>query len=452
MQELNKSAHETKLDDQLFNEFHRITGDINEYYSYLTIPSNRRAAIISAWENGENPSLLPEESIDIEFLEQKIALLKELKSKIVELSSRTAVQQLYRWKINETIGQLRMLQASKNGDMHRFMQWNVYIYGEPDPYAYFAALDWVAADAEAIMASSDNEDIIDAASTVADLLRDRRGYRELLFPETDVYDQVRDNHMEHGGYFDALLKGVTIPDDMITPDIGNPIVKYVIENNLNSDYSLCEVDRGTWAVSHALKRVEAPRNYRLPRERFIGLPLGHEVGTHLSEYVNGMQGPLLLAAIGLDRFESGAEGRALIREQVPYNTFADFSQTIRWREILRRHIAISYAYGVEDETPKSSSEVYHFMNAIDTMYARNAGQSDDQAKKKTADLLLRVLRGTDGTGGVYLKDKCYLEGNISAWLTAALKGPDAISNGDKAKHDISNPRHNSALLELGVIF
>src|SRR5690606_18565404 len=124
----------------------------------------------------------------------------------------------------------------------------------------------------------------------------------------------------------------------------------------------------------------------------------------------------------------GNEGRAVIREQVPYETFDEFGTLLRWRDIMRRHVAISYAAGVGSEAPASSSEIHEFMTTLEMMYQTVAKKGDtlaafNAAQKRTDDLLVRVLKGTDGKSGAYYKDKVYLEGHVSSWLTAALKGP-----------------------------
>lgn len=192
----------------------------------------------------------------------------------------------------------------------------------------------------------------------------------------------------------------------------------------------------------------------MPVKRFVGLGLGHEIGSHLLEVTNGERGPLGLASIGLDRYELGNEGRAVIREQVVYENFDEFSKLVRWRDILRRHVAISYASGVGEDAPHEASEVYTFMNAIDQMYqlkelkpGAEPREAYEKADSKTTALLTRVLKGTDGKGGAYLKDKVYLEGNIACWN----QSPSAINNGDLGKFDITNPRHITLLQKLGLL-
>lgn len=182
----------------------------------------------------------------------------------------------------------------------------------------------------------------------------------------------------------------------------------------------------------------------------MGLALGHEVGSHLLERINGLVGPLRLASDGLDRYELGNEGRAIIREQVPYETFDEFGNLVRWRDILRRDIAVGLGAGVGEERPHSFSEVYGAMKPIDTMYALKSGKPET-AHKRSWDLTVRTRRGVSGEGGAYLKDKVYLEGNVACWLTAALQGPAAISGGDLGKFDINNPRHIVLLQSVGLL-
>lgn len=173
--------------------------------------------------------------------------------------------------------------------------------------------------------------------------------------------------------------------------------------------------------------------------------------------MNGFNGPIQLASSGLDRYELGNEGRALIREQVPFETFDEFGAVVRWRDVLRRHIAISYGHGVgDDEKGHSSAEVYNFLNAIDTMYQTKINPDDPEktlgaAHKKSSDLVLRVLKGTNGAEGAFLKDKVYLEGHVASWLTASLHGADTISQGDVGKFDINNPRHVTRLQRVGLL-
>jgi hypothetical protein len=88
---------------------------------------------------------------------------------------------------------------------------------------------------------------------------------------------------------------------------------------------------------------------------------------------------------------------------------------------------------------------------VDSDLSESLRVAREAAQKKTDTLLLRVLKGTDGNGGAYLKDIVYLQGHVANWLTAASSGPDAISDGDLGKFDINNARHNDALRAVGLL-
>lgn len=442
------------IDAELERSLGAALGTYRPIYDELALSEDRKGAISQAWADGENPSLALEDA-DEEALLMRQAVLREWKHQLIDNTQlNPEVKQLYRWKVNEHIANINMLLASRAGDERQFARWNEFIYGKPDEAIYRAALDWVASDAEKLIADNTKpEDVSDAAKTVLALIADKRGYRELLLPDETVFESVRSDHMQATGYYGLLLAGVEIPKTKITTDVADPIIEQVLRN-IKSTKGVRDASGSSWSV--ASDAVLRPKVMSMPSARFIGLGLGHEIGSHELEHVNGDRGPIALAKEGLDRVELGNEGRALIREQVPYETFDEFGRLVRWRDILRRHIAISYACGIGEDTPKPASDVYAFMNAIDRMYAIKLKPQDEaaafeSAHKKTTDLLLRVLKGTDGLGGAYLKDKVYLEGHVASWLSAAQRGPKAITEGDLGKFDINNPRHLTLLRKFGLL-
>ena len=450
---LNERA-EPQPDQELFDSLREITGG-KETYSYLALSSERQTEVTENWRNGQEADL----SLDGANVDEYLVKQASLRQWKLELLNNESIdpdtKQIYIWKVNEHIANINMLIASSNGDMRGFHGWNKFIYGEPDEVIYRASLDWVAHDAEILLADTAQPDSVHQASQkVIDLLEGRRGYREVLVPDSELYQEVRNDHMHERGYYGLLLAGINMPEGgKIDRHTGDPIVEQVL-HNIGSDKPIKDADGATWSVDD--EAVRRPVGYSLVLKRFIGLPIGHEVGSHELERTNGRRGPLALLAEGLDRYELGNEGRALIREQVPYETFDEFGKTVRWRDVLRRHIAVSFASGVGEDGPKTGLEVYNFMKTIDTMYQTKLKPLDDvaaeeAAHKKTGSLLTRVLKGTDGKGGAYLKDMVYLEGNVSGWLSAAERGPRAVSDGDTGKFDISNGRHLKELMRRGLL-
>jgi hypothetical protein len=90
---------------------------------------------------------------------------------------------------------------------------------------------------------------------------------------------------------------------------------------------------------------------------FVGLPLGHEIGSHTLEFVNGGRSAMRLLSNGLDRYEWSNEGRAVVREQLARETMDAFYGTMRWQDIMRRHLATSLGVGLAGQ-PMNFAEVY----------------------------------------------------------------------------------------------
>ena len=445
---------EPQIDEELFASLEAVLGSGKKVYQQLTVSGERKTAIVDSWHDGESPDLTADSVNEDEYL-LKQGALRQWKRELLERDDLDDdVKQLYRWKVNEHIANVNILAASSKGDMDNFRRWNEFIYGKPDEDIYRGALDWIAHDAEKLIAQEGQvESVVDAAQNVLDMLSDKRGYRELLAPEEKTYEEVRADHMHATGYYGLLLSGVELPEGKVNREVGDPILKQVLKN-IGSPKPILDATGATWSV--ASEGVRRPKEYNMIPERFVGLGLGHEIGSHEIERVNGKNGPLAIVAMGLDRYESGNEGRAVIREEVQYETFDEFGKLLRWRDIMRRHVAISFASGVGAEKPATSSETYDFMNTIDLMYQTKLKPTEPEAayataQKRTDDLLARVLKGTDGQGGAYLKDKVYLEGHVANWLEAATRGASAISEGDLGKFDITNPRHVSILQKFKLL-
>lgn len=449
---------ETSLDDAIYRRFEEVHEGARETYKQLTLDADRKPDVLAAWHDGENADLSATH-VDLEALEARINQLYAWKAELLEDAEMDPeLKQAYRWRINEDIANAKLVEASARGDMEMFHRWNRFIYGEPDEAVYRGALDKVAHDAEVILAGEDvHPATAAAAQEVLEMLEGKRGYRELLAPTEEAFQAVRDDHLRAGGYYALLLAGADIPKTgKINREAGDPILEHVVTNNLQSDYTLSDAEASSWGVTHSTKSVERPANYNMPWQRFVGLGAGHEIGSHLLEKMNGRRGPVGLMADGLDRYESGNEGRAVMREQVVYEIFDEFGKLVRWRDIIRRDIAIGYAMGVGEDGMKPSSDVYAFVNTIDRMYQAKLTPDDPEtttkkAQAKTDTLLARILKGTDGTGGAYLKDKVYLEGHVACWLTAAERGAERVSEGDLGKFDITNPRHIALLQSWGLL-
>lgn len=445
------------IDTELHERYQQVSQINDTVFESLYPPKEERLRAKEDFLNGAqdlNPDLRPHAMAMDSFLHQENKLVS-FKQELKALDISPEIKQAYRWKVNESIAGIRMVLAAIRGDTRAFNAYNKFVYGEPDRNIFAAAVDWVRQDVSASL-DSDSDELRRSANEVLDVLPDQNGDRQQIIPNERVFSEVRRSHFKEKGYFALLLAGVELPEGevMVSKETGDPVLLQVLRN-LDVDYSIEDSAASTWSVSHRSSTVKRPPKYRLTRERFLGLPIGHEIGAHILEKQNGMRQPVRLFGDGLDRYEFGNEGRGVVREQLPYAKFEDFTKTARWQDILRRHIAISLAVGTASGEQQDFVEVFKVLNKLDYFWELRKNSSDPaNAKTKSASrswaTLERVFRGTQGEGAAYLKDKIYLEGNVACWHAAA-DNPEIIELGDLGKFDISNPRHIAFAQKVGVL-
>ncbi|MDB5186107.1 MAG: hypothetical protein JWL85_630 [Candidatus Saccharibacteria bacterium] len=459
---------QTALDEELFERLQSIPSPNQAIYEQLT-PSAKKRAQEKEWFYSQgmrvNPDLRPD-TVDLDELDAHEQGLLDFKDYLLGQNDIDPdIKQLYRWKVNELIGSDRMLRAAvptARGavDKKRFNAYNEFLYGRPDEEIFRSTASWFRGIAEQALAH-ESPDVQETAREIMVMLQDIPEGDKQLIPDEEVFKAIREQHFKEGGYYSLLLAGVELPEkSSIKPDAGEPAIAQMLKNVGAADYTRVMTKGAGWSVANGRKELMGPSTYNMPLRRFIGLPLGHEGGSHILEYINGSRSKVRLLSTGLDRYENGNEGRAVIREQVPYDTMDAFSKILRWQDIMRRHLAISLASGLAGEN-MNFAKTYAVINTIDRLWERNKSPddikaADQKAHNRTYNLLERIFRGTDGgDGGVYLKDMVYLEGNIRAWETAETE-PELIEQGDLGKFNINRERngerrHVKVLRRLGVL-
>jgi hypothetical protein len=226
---------------------------------------------------------------------------------------------------------------------------------------------------------------------------------------------------------------------------------------VGSDFALTDSPVGLWAVLQSKGQVIRPADFSLTKQAFMSI-VGHEVGSHLLEATNGAHSHLRLLESGLDHYEAGNEGRAVMREQIVYEHVRDYigqpewSPTkASWEYRVAIHIAVSLAVGMY-ERPYNFAEVYQVLTVLFEFWTTKRGFNVDRSAINHGawSMAMRALKGTDGQGGAYFKDIVYLEGNVRCWQ-AASTNPEIIMWGDLGKFDIANKKHVSALKNLGIL-
>jgi hypothetical protein len=441
------------LDGDLFDEYTSIP-EAPEVYERLSMPEDVFDHCLEAARNGQDPGSVTgvEQSV---YDPRRYEELQNLKSNIKAQRKRLALDgkeesiefrilENYRITVNERMAEEEMVRTRWSNPW-AFSRYNEFVYGKPDADVFGAVVQEFKSFANGLL-HHDSEVVRDKAQAALNHLPDIEGGPGLLSPDPEVFERVKREHYGRLGFYPLLLAGVELPEtDKISDEVGEPALQVGLSNVGASHYGR-GYQNGGWSANHLDEKIMGPEKYSWIRRRFVGLVLGHEVGSHVTERINGLRSSLRLLSIGMDRFVLGSEGRALVREQVPYDSFEEFSKILRWNDVLRRHLATSLMAGLAGDDASRLENMYDTINSIDELWAVSRKPDDDvaaiakSAERRTKALLRRVWGR-----GIY-KDMTYLEGNIAAW-----KHPERIADGDLGKYDPNNPRHRELLSEIGVL-
>lgn len=391
------------------------------------------------------PKLKPEE------LQQKEESLLSLKTDIIghpteglpQAEKMEVVKQVYRWRLNEKLAEVRMLQAAEQGDIRRFKRYSEFIYGRPSPDVFAYTVNSVR-DNIAGYLNSDNPDLRQAAEELAATLPDTLpspSVTALPSKETAVY--AKEQTMQELGNL------ILIPEGEGEVDASG--IKQSFETaltTLKSDGWNVVIDRNKSAVSvnQEKQAVQIPEHRRMKPQALAGL-IVHEIGTHVARRESGERTRLKLLGLGLDRYEGGEEGVATMRQQAVEGNVEDFAG-------LEGHLAISLAQGL-DGTPRDFRQVYEVMRKYHLVQELAAGKDASVAQKAAAQKAwarsVRTFRGADckTPGAVFTKDIIYREGNMGVWDLVRTK-PEEMQRFNIGKYDPTNSRHIWILTQLGI--
>lgn len=464
----------TPLDAGLFERFNAADTFASEYYYMLDLPDDVYREQMSLFDRtGQNPDFQARH-VESDIVNEQESLLQDFKAEARRNTDvPPIVQSLYVNAADELLSNTGMVMASRNGDMGTFQRYNRWVHGEVDHAVFNAARAWFARQAAEAMTSQDPS-VKAAAENVLRLLPANGADDSYLSPDPKTFQRVREDHFGPGGHYALLLDGIVLPKSgKVSKEFSAEIMPAILGRVGASDYEHVVSSGSAWSVSHINKEVrEAKTDFVV--KRYLGLGLGHEVSSHILEYVNGMRSGLHLSAKGLARTVLSNEGRAVIREQVVYDTFDEFAALKRWRDIIRRHLSVALGNGVigaagGDIPPHDYAAAHQTMFAVDLLEAiakkqkavdkaefrsRLTTDEVDEARQTaqnlTRTLLRRTDRGVDGNGGALSKDDAYLGPNIRVWR-AEEKRPGTIAIGDRGKFIVYDDRHIGPLQKIGVL-
>lgn len=394
-----------------------------------------------------NPDLRPP-SLNGNYLKQAAERLTTLQQDIVENEPNAHIRSAYVNHIEDYVTNLDLLQAVVAQDHTQFIDRNVALYGMPDTDIFAAVCAWIRQDASFIS----DESIVGLRDKVLHLIPDMPGDSSLLLPSDTTFDTVRKMHFTKGGYFDQLFAPDGPPEmAYIEQEYGDDITRQAI-SNVGSRYTIKSAADGLWAVLSRSNQVVRPLGYRVDRDYFIGV-IAHEVGSHLLEETNGAKQPLRLLGLGLNGFEKGNEGRAFLREQIVYDSPLTFTRQSSWEYIIMLHLGVSLAVGLHGK-PCNFADLYAVLYALHRLWRQRRYPLDTnnelQAQDEAWQLTVRIMKGTDGSGGCYMKDIVYLEGNIGCW-NIAKHNPDLLLQADIGKFNVNDPHHIDVLKGLEIL-
>ncbi|HSX42927.1 MAG TPA: tyrosine/phenylalanine carboxypeptidase domain-containing protein [Candidatus Saccharimonadales bacterium] len=442
------------LDAVWYEQLVQVAGVVPEIYTLLgPSPQDLRDAKAAFFASGkmQNPRLRPAD-FDTDAVLQCRAGLQQLLEQIQVQERNPQVRGAYEHCITELLQKIALLFAAQRGDDTEFARLNTQIHGSPKPEVLAAVLRYFYDQALAQLEHADSR-VRTAAQNVLDVLPRMHTKTAVLTPDPAVFAEMKRRHEGDGGFYAELFADTPLPDDaVIQSQAGDVIVRGLLKNIGADNYDMLDAADGFWGVRYDPPAVVRPATYSLSREEFIAT-VGHEIGSHLLERLNGANQPLKLLGLGLQGYEAGNEGRAVLREQIVYADWHAWESQQRWQDILRRHLSISLALGVDDGQARSFAETFAIVHAIDLLWEwlhDSEAHVVQCAQDRTWELLVRSLKGTDGTGGAYHKDIAYLEGNLACWQVAATH-PELIMAGDIGKFSVANTDHLKLLSQVGML-
>lgn len=405
----------------------------------------------------ENPRLdLPKlNQADLDNQETLLVAFKNelLGTETVAPEQNELIRQVYRWRINEKIAEVRLMRAALNGDMHRFERYNAFINGQPSPTVFAYTVQSLKAKA-GLSLTSDNEALTRAAQGLINVLPD------VLVPAEDLPVLPSEENVELVRHVTKQELAQLLDVEEFEGKIDAQSIKQIFESVLHQMGLLKEVG-GNWeviidpartksiSVSQEEQKVKIGQDVTRAYKELVGL-IVHELGTHVLRREHGERSKLALLGYGLDRYTKGDEGVAAVRQNViEQDKIEDFAG-------LKYHLAISLARGL-DGKKRNFREVHSILttyhNFIKLLRGRKPAAALKNAKENAYNDCVRVFRGTDCTtpGVVFTKDLVYREGTIGIYdLISTEEGKQEMHRFSVGKYSPLDSRHLWVLDQLGI--
>jgi len=416
------------LDDKWYERF-SACGSFADY-EYLGGDKAVRESQKSDFIQGkcENPTL---DYPDLEKLgiAQKEQELLQLKRDILEQETNETIKQIYRWKINEKIAELRMLGETSSGNDRRFLRYSKFIYGQPKKEVFAYTISQIKRVIDGKI-DDPSENVREAVKRLSNELSDS------LSSEQPKIAELKD-------FIKESSESEEFSDTEYNADEIKSAFEQALERYKLSGWNVVVVEKGTAvSVSQENKNVNIPSSRKMKEGKLRAL-IEHEIGTHVLRREKGERAKLKLLGLGLDRYLKGEEGIATYEEQkiLGANEFAGFDG----------HLAIALAMGIDGKKRdfRKVYEIlkdYYFINS-----KKEESEAITQAENSAWNRCVRTFRGTtcNSPGMCLTRDIVYREGNIGVW-NVVKNNPEEVKRFTVGKYDPDNPRHIWILEQFGI--
>lgn len=370
-------------------------------------------------------------SLDKFDFEEKEAGLLKLKMDILKEEEDEVVRNIYLWKINEKLAQLRMLRATKNGDDRKFARYSRFIYGNPEQDIFNKSLADIKGAIEQGFKSDDIRILFAAKRLEENINLETAGeyFNERNF--LPVKKRVIDNPYEKK------------EREFSAYEIAEAFKEALKELKIEGWNVVVDKNFANISASQEKKILKVPENRKLKEINLKGL-IAHEIGTHILRRENGEKSKLMLLGLGLDRHINGEEGISTYNQQKieGADDFAGFNG----------HLAISLACGL-DGKKRDFRDVFNIIRDYVFISSKNKDKQKTwgNAKNTSWNICVRTFRGTscDSPGACLTRDIVYREGNVGVW-NLVNENSNEIRRFSVGRYDPTNSRHIWILEQLGI--
>ena len=272
----------TYLDEKWYDRFEFVGGF--QPYTYFDDISHDREKQKKLFINGEieypqleYPRINPNE---LDYREQELIKLKE---DILKEESDATMRQMYRWKINEKVAEIRMMRATLNGNDKNFDRYSSFVYGTPEKNIHNYTMWKVEQKMHDIISSADDSTTqqIEAAQRVAYLTKSSSPSTVAPHEKTDPI------------HFISSQERYTAED-----------IKKAFENALSSKKIegwdvLLDPHIKAISASQDDKKIKIPATQTVSGLKIQGL-IEHEIFTHAQRRSAGDRTKIHLLGLGLD--------------------------------------------------------------------------------------------------------------------------------------------------------